>query len=107
MQGFLTQEQRSELLHEFKVEHQAKYSDRIKVILLLDEEKKYKDIADFLFLDEGTIRNYRKRYVYGGILDLVTDTYSGKRCHLTDKEKDQLSNYLQSKICMNFKEIVA
>ncbi len=107
MQGFLTPEQRSELLHELKVEHQAKYSDRIKVILLLDEGKKYKDIADYLFLDEGTIRNYRKRYVEGGILGLVTDTYSGKRCHLTDKEKEQLSNYLQSKICMDSKEIVA
>jgi transposase len=107
MQDFLTPEQRSELLHELKVEDQAKYSDRIKVILLLDEGKRYKDIADFLFLDEGTIRNYRKRYVEGGILGLVTDTYSGKRCHLTDKQKDQLSNYLQSKICMDSKEIVA
>ena len=107
MQGFLTPEQRCELLHELKVEDQAKYSDRIKVILLLDEGKRYKDISDFLFLDEGTIRNYRKRYVEGGILGLVTDTYSGKRCHLTNKEKEQLSNYLQSKICMDSKEIVA
>lgn len=107
MQGFLTPEQRSELLHELKVEDQAKYSDRIKVILLLDEGKRYKDISDFLFLDEGTIRNYRKRYVEGGIFGLVTDTYSGKRCHLTNKEKEQLSNYLQSKICMDSKEIVA
>jgi len=106
MQGFLTQEQRSELLHELKVEHQAKYSDRIKVILLLDEGKRYKDIADFLFLDEGTIRNYRKRYVEGGILGLVTDIHSGKRCHLSDKEKEQLSNFLQSKLCMDTKEIV-
>jgi transposase len=107
MEGFLTQEQRSELLHELKVEPKAKYSDRIKVILLLDEGKKYKDIADFLFLDEGTIRNYRKRYVEAGILGLVTDTHSGKRSDLTDKEKNQLSNYLQTKICMDSKEIVA
>jgi transposase len=107
MQGFLTLEQRSELLHELKVERHAKYSDRIKVILLLDDGERYADIARFLFLDEGTIRNYRKRYVEGGILRLVTDIYSGKRCHLTDKEKEQLSNYLQSKICMDSKEIVA
>jgi hypothetical protein len=67
MQGFLTPEQRSELLHELKVEEQAKYSDRIKVILLFDEGKRYKDISDYLFLDEGIICNYRKRYVKGGI----------------------------------------
>ena len=59
MQGFLTPEQRSELLHELKVEHHAKYSDRIKTILLLDDGEKHADIAKFLFLDEGTIRNYQ------------------------------------------------
>jgi len=107
MQGFLTQDQRTELLHELKVERHAKYSDRIKTILLLDQGITYQSIALHLFLDEGTIRNYRKRYVEGGILGLVTDTYSGKRCHLSDKEKDKLSNYLQSKICMDSKEIVA
>jgi len=107
MQGFLTPEQRSELLHELKVERHAKYSDRIKTILLLDQGITYQSIALHLFLDEGTIRNYRKRYVEGGILGLVTDIYSGKRCHLTDKEKHQLSDYLQSKICMDSKEIVA
>ncbi len=96
MQGFLTPEQRAELLHELKVERHAKYSDRIKTILLLDQGITYQSIAIHLFLDEGTIRNYRKRYVEGGILGLVTDTYSGKRYHLTDKEKDQLSNYLKS-----------
>jgi transposase len=107
MQGFLTAEQRCELLHELKVERKAKYSDRIKVILLLDEGRKYKDISDFLFLDEGTIRNYRKRYIEGGILGLVTDIHSGKRCHLSNKEKQQLSNYLELKMCMDSKEIVA
>lgn len=107
MQGFLSPEQRAELLHELTVEVKAKYSDRIKVILLLDEGKKYADIAKFLFLDEGTIRNYRKRYVEGGIFGLVTDIYFGKRSHLSDKEKEQLSNYLESKICMDSKEIVA
>jgi transposase len=107
MQGFLTPDQRAELLYELKVERHAKYSDRIKTILLLDQGITYQSIALHLFLDEGTIRNYRKRYVDGGILGLVTDTYSGKRSHLNDKEKEQLSNYLQSKICMDTKEVAA
>jgi transposase len=106
MKGFLTPEQRSELLHELRVERHAKYSDRIKTILLLDQGITYQSIALHLFLDEGTIRNYRKRYVEGGILGLVTDIHSGKRCHLSDKEKEQLSNYLQTKLCMDTKEIV-
>lgn len=107
MKEFLTPEQRSELLYELSIERHAKYSDRIKTILLLDQGISYQSIALHLFLDEGTIRNYRKRYVEGGIFGLVTDTYSGKRSHLSDKEKEQLSNYFQSKICMDSKEIVA
>lgn len=86
MKGFLTPEQRSELLHELKVEHHAKYSDRIETILLLDDCEKFADIAKFLFLDEGTIRNYRKRYVEGGILGLVVDTYVA----LSQREKSIL-----------------
>ncbi len=37
MKGFLTEEQRIELLHEHRVERHAKYSDRIKTIILLDK----------------------------------------------------------------------
>ena len=63
MKEFLTPEQRSELLYELSIERHAKYSDRIKTILLLDQGISYQSIALHLFLDEGTIRNYRKRYV--------------------------------------------
>lgn len=47
MKGFLTKDQRKELLRELKNEDNARFSDRIKTILLLDE---------------GTIANYRRRY---------------------------------------------
>ena len=77
MKGFLTKDQRKELLRELKQEDKARFSDRIKVILLLDEGRKYSDIATFLFLDEGTIANYRKRYVEGGIEELLDDHYQG------------------------------
>ena len=42
MQGFLTQDQKAELLYELKVERHARLS---------------------VFLDDGTIRHYRKRYI--------------------------------------------
>lgn len=107
MKDFLTPEQRSELLHELKVERHAKYSDRIKVILLLDQGKTYQSIAEYLFLDEGTIRNYRKRYVEGGILGLVVDMHSGKRCQLSPKERDILKRKLGDTIFLDSKEVVA
>jgi len=107
MEGLLTPEQRAELRHELKVERNAKYSDRIKVILLLDQGETYVNIAKFLFLDEGTIRNYRKRYVEGGIFGLVTDVHSGKRCRLSKKEQQTLSDHLEKNICLDSKEVAA
>jgi hypothetical protein len=39
MKGFLTPEQRNELLSELRKEDKRKYADRFRVILLLDEGK--------------------------------------------------------------------
>lgn len=91
---FLTPEQRQELLRELRLEDKAKYSDRIKVILLLDDEKTYKEIKEFLFLDEGTIANYRRRYKEGGIEELVSDDYSGRKSKLSEKESLELQEHL-------------
>lgn len=107
MKGFLTQEQRAELLHELRLEDHARYSDRLKVILLLDKGWTYEKIAEALFLDEGTISNYRKRYIEGGIFGLVTDTYSGRRCFLSPKEQEILKQRLTHKIFLDAKEVVA
>lgn len=107
MPGFLTPEQRQELLSELRKEDKRKYADRFRVILLLDEGQTYKNIAKFLFLDEGTIANYRRRYKEGGIMGLIIDDYSGRRCQLTDSELGKLSVYLQSNLCLSAKEVVA
>jgi transposase len=106
MKGFLLPEQRQELLKELKAEDKRKYADRFRIILLLDQGKTYQSIAEYFFLDEGTIRNYRKRYVEGGIMELILDNYSGKKCRLSIKEEQHLSNYLQSNLIMTAKEVV-
>jgi transposase len=94
MKGFLTKDQRKELLRELKQEDKARFSDRIKVILLLDEGRKYSDIAAFLFLDEGTIANYRKRYVEGGIEELLADHYQGGTHKISNDELIELQLHL-------------
>jgi hypothetical protein len=77
MKGTLTSAQKSELLKELKLEDKRKYADRFRVILLLDKGWTYSKISEALFLDEGTIANYRKRYTEGGIMSLIIDEYSG------------------------------
>jgi hypothetical protein len=66
MGKFLSKIQRDEILQELKHERCRKYADRIRIILHLDSGKTYLSIAEYLFIDESTIANYRKRYKDGG-----------------------------------------
>jgi transposase len=77
------------------------------VILLLDQGKTYASIVEHLFLDKGTISNYSKRYIEGGIFGLVTDMHSGRRCNLSPKELEILSKKLSETIFLDSKEVVA
>ena len=105
MKGFLTKDQRKELLRELRQEDKARFSDRIKVILLLDEGRKYSDIAAFLFLNEGTIANYRKRYVEGGIEELLDDHYQGGTHKISNDELIELQLHLTTMTYQNTHEI--
>jgi transposase len=107
MGKFLSPSDRTELLEELRLERSRKYADRIRVILLLDDEKTYKDIATFLFLDEGTIANYRKRYKNGGIEELINDFYGGRSAFLSPREQKILSADLKLKIFPTTKSVVA
>ena len=44
MGTFLSRKQKKELLQELKLERMRRYAERIKVILLLNDEKTYKSI---------------------------------------------------------------
>lgn len=107
MGKFLKTNERKELLAELKIERARKYAERIKVILLLDDGKRYSDIAAFLFLDEGTIANYRKRYKSGGLEELINDYYKGKRAALSEADQKILISDLQSKIFPTTKSVIA
>ena len=106
MRTFLSKKQRQELLNELKSEKRTRYSDRVRVILLLDQGKTYKNIAEYLFLDEGTIANYRKRYADGGIEYLINDNHQGRMTKLSEAEKKLLTKELESKIYPDTKSIV-
>ena len=107
MGKFLKLSERKELLAELKIERARKYADRIRVILLLDDGETYADISKFLFLDEGTIANYRKRYKNGGLEELINDFYKGKRAALSEDDQKKLANDLQSRIFPSTKSVIA
>lgn len=94
----LSKAQRKELLSELRLERSRRYADRIRVILLLDDGESPSDIARFLFMDEGSIRNYHRRYEEGGIERLVNDHYIGRKAFLTDEQQLVLMLELESKV---------
>ena len=107
MGNFLTRKQRKELLGELKLEHIRRYADRLRVILLLDQGWTYKKIAEALFLDEGTVGNYKKRYKLGEIEGLINDDYLGKKTMLTEQDLRILSNDLQERVFPTTKSVIA
>jgi transposase len=105
MGKFLSKEQEAELLRELRLEKYRRYADRIRVILLLDSGETYKNIAKFLFLDEGTIAHYRKRYVEGGIEELINDEHKGSTSRLSLENQKELELHLMEKIYLCTKDI--
>ena len=106
MEPFLTEEQRKELLSELRLEKNRKFADRIRVILLLNSGESATDISRFLFLNEGTVRNYEKRYKEGGLEKLINDYYIGRSAYLSPEEQQKLILELDSKIYPTTKAII-
>ena len=86
MEGFLTKKQKKELLSELRLEKNRKYADRIRVILLLDKGKSATKISEYLFLNEGTVRNYKNRYTEDGLEGLFIDWQIGRSSYLSQEE---------------------
>ncbi|NRA68105.1 MAG: IS630 family transposase [Pseudobacteriovorax sp.] len=106
MKRFLRQNQRQELLAELSHENNKRYADRIRVILLIDGGETLVDIARFLFLDEGTVRNWRRRYEEGGIEKLVNDHYIGRVALLDEQQLAELSEELASQVFPTTKAVI-
>lgn len=106
MGQFLSKNQIVELKAEHRVEDHARYADRIKAILLLDAGLSSAKVAEYLLLDEKTVRNYRRMYDEGGIEELCTDEYSGSKSLLTEVQLDELEKELRGKIYLTTAAVV-
>lgn len=108
MKNSLTPDQRKELESELRRERGRKLADRIRVILLLDQGKTYASIAEYLFLDEDSIGNYRRRYFKdGGLEALLNDDYKGQTTRLSIDQQMELSLHLESNLYNCIAPIVA
>ena len=73
----------------------------------MDSGESATDISRFLFLNEGTVRNYEKRYKEGGLEKLVNDYYIGRSAYLSPEEQSKLTLELESKVYPSTKSVIS
>lgn len=103
---FLTTDERQELIKLHKRTRDSRISDRMKAILLLDGGWRYERVAEALFLDDQTIRNYYGIYADSGVKGLSKFHYMGQSCRLSETQLAELIVYLDAVTHLNVDSIV-
>jgi len=107
-QGFLTSDERlalASVLH--KRGRTAREHVRANAILLLDKGWSIPQVAEALFLDEDSVRNFFASYNLGKLDSLLDDNYHGKESKLTDAQKDQLRKHVADNLYMDSALVIA
>ena len=88
-------------------EREKKYADRIRIILLLDQGEPMIKIAEYFFLTERSITNYKNRYKQGGLETLLNDYYIGRSSYLSPEEQSKLIVELESKVYLTTRSVIS
>ncbi len=80
---------------------------RANAILLLDDGKSCQAIAEFLYLDDDTIRGWYKTYREAGWDALSTDSWKGGQSRMTPAQETELCAWLDERFCRSTVEIRA
>lgn len=107
MVQFLTTVQRASLKQQHGYEHERRYADRIKALLLWDSGWSLEEISEVLLLDETTIRRYRKLYEEEGLDRLLDDDWKGTERRLSEAQELSLINHLRETIYTSTSAIAA
>jgi transposase len=106
--GFLAPTERREL--EACVRRQREdhgIARRANAILLLDDGKSCQEIAEFLYLDDDTIRSWYKVYQLEGWETLALDGWKGGQSRMTSTQESALCDWLDLRFCRSTVEIRA
>ena len=106
--GFFSSSERLELescVRSHREDHGV--ARRANAILLLDDGKTCQVIAEFLYLDDDTIRGWYKTYRLGGWDALLSDGWKGGQSRLTREQEAELSAWLDGRFCRSTVEIRA
>jgi len=62
-------------------------------------------VAQALMIDRESVRNHHKRYRKGGLMALLRNEAGGSDCALNDEQRQQLTDYLQSHLCLTARQV--
>jgi transposase len=104
--NFLTAQERAELEGVLR-RHREEYgiARRANALLLLDDGKSCEDIATFLYLDDDTIRGWRKQYLSGGFSGVFNFDWKGRIGFLSETEESELALYLTENLPRDTNEV--
>ena len=102
----LSQEEISGLKRAHRAAKNKRDAYRINTIVLLGTGWTIREVAEALFLDDETIRNYLKRYKAGGLNALLNDNYKGYSGKLSKSEIEQLDSHLNENTYLRSQDIV-
>lgn len=101
---FLSPEERSGLLKQHKGERDGRIKDRLKAVLLRDDDWSLRAIAEALFLTEEGVRQHLKDYVATGKLKPENGGSDG---FLSKEESTELAAHLEQHLYVKASEVVA
>ena len=78
---------------------------RANAVLLLDDGKSCQVIAEFLYLDDDTIRGWYNRYRESGWEALAVDGWKGGQSRMTSAQEAALCTWLEGRFCRSTVEI--
>jgi transposase len=104
MYKILTEIDRAKLIASHKGEHNGRIRDRIKAVLLYDDDWTPPKIAEALFIDEATVRRHLNAYKEEKQIKLK---HKGSSPKLTAEESQALSTHLECHIYVKIKDIRA
>ncbi len=82
-----------------------KKADRVKAVVLLGTGYPVAQVAEILFLDETTVRNYYEKYVQGGEEGLLTLFYTGRHASLSEVQQQELTKHLDENTYLTSREV--
>jgi len=100
----LTAQEIDELEYEHGHTRAKRYADRLKAVYLLGSGWQVSQVAQALMIAAKvyvTIKRYRK----GGLMALLRNDAGGSECALNTEQRQQLTDYLQSHLCLTAKQV--